>query len=522
MWTLENSKNDESSKVRWELVPYMHGRVLDIGCGPYKALPHFIGVDNGHHWGRAGADVMCNAQKLDLFASQSCDAIYSSHLLEHIAYEEVAGTLTEWARVVKQGGHIILYLPDEDQYPKCGHKHANADHKWDVNFDKVVAAMEQIPRGWDLVDYQVRSETNEYSLFFVFKMQQGRGHMFSFRDPKPAKTCAVIRYGAIGDAIMVSSIFPRLKEQGFHVTLYCQDGNGYEAIKHDPNVDRFIIQGKDEVPPAFLEEFWNYTKKKYDRWVNLCESVEVTLLAAPGRAAWEWPNDARAKFMDVNYLEWTHALASVPGPYQPKFYSTLDEKAWARKTANRFGRRNILWSLAGSSGHKVWPHLDTVIATLMLEYQDTDVTLVGDEFCQILEIAWEKEPRVHCLSGKWSIRESMAFAEVADIIIGTETGLLNAAGHMDAWKIITLSHSSQEMLTKHWRNVIALEQPAGVGCNKHPCRQLHGSGGRSPWDECQREEISGAALCQYHVDADMMLGAIRRVLGVPVRIQRVA
>lgn len=521
MWSLANSKNNEAAKIRWELAPYMNGVLFDIGCGPYKVLPHAVGIDSGHHWGKQYADVVADASNLKIFSGGSADCVFSSHLLEHIPYEDVTATLTEWMRVTKQGGHLILYVPDEAQYPPVGHKHANSDHKWDVNYDKVVAAMEAIPRGWDLCDYQVRNENDEYSLFFVFKMTQGRAHEFGHKLPKPEKTCAVTRYGAIGDMIMVSSILPRLKEQGYHITLYCQSGNGYESVKHDPNVDRFIIQGKDQVPPQFLEEYWNHTKKKYDKWINLCESVEGSMLAIPGRAAWEWPNEARAQVMNQNYLEWTHTLAGVPGPFEPRFFSTVAERTWARRTATNFGKRNILWSLAGSSGHKTWPHMDAVIAGLMLEYPDVHVTLVGDDLCQILEIAWEKEPRVHCKSGKWSIRESMAFAEQADIIIGTETGLLNAAGTMDAWKIVTLSHSSEEMLTKHWKNVIALNQPEGTGCAKHPCRQLHGGNSTSPWLDCPQHD-SGASECQAAVGPEMMFAALQRVLGVPVKMQRAA
>lgn len=170
-WSLENSKNDEASKIRWELVPYFHGRVLDIGCGAYKAFPHFIGVDNGHHWGSRGIDVKIkDAENLDIFASKSCDAVFSSHLLEHIEYDRITATLSEWARVVKQGGHIVLYLPDEAQYPAVGHKYANPDHKWDCSYEKVVAAMEGINRSWDLIRFEIRDKTDEYSLFFVFKL----------------------------------------------------------------------------------------------------------------------------------------------------------------------------------------------------------------------------------------------------------------------------------------------------------------------------------------------------------------
>jgi predicted SAM-dependent methyltransferase len=151
-WSLENSQNDEASKIRWETVPYFHGRILDVGCGPYKTFPHWIGCDNGHHWGVRGVDVQIQtAEKLDLFTSQSCDGVFSSHLLEHIPYENVADTLKEWCRVIKPGGHLMLYLPNEAEYPKVGEYGANPDHKWNVNHRRVIDAMESV-KGWDLID----------------------------------------------------------------------------------------------------------------------------------------------------------------------------------------------------------------------------------------------------------------------------------------------------------------------------------------------------------------------------------
>jgi len=169
-WQLEQSKNDEASKIRWELVPYMRGRALDIGCGAYKVFPHFVGVDNGHHWGNRGVDEMIKtAEDLGVFASESCDFVFSSHLLEHIEPTGVPKALSEWMRVLKKGGHMALYLPDEDEYPKVGEYGANTDHKWNVNYDRVVAAMETLDCDWDLIDFQKRNEKDEYSLYFVFK-----------------------------------------------------------------------------------------------------------------------------------------------------------------------------------------------------------------------------------------------------------------------------------------------------------------------------------------------------------------
>ena len=171
-WRVDGDHHgDESSKIRWEAIPYTAGRTLDIGCGPYKVLPTVIGVDNGTQWGSHGIDVKSSASDLSLFADGSCDCVYSSHLLEHIYPDDVPATLQEWARVVKKGGYIVLYLPDEDEYPKVGDKYANKDHKWNVNYDQVVAYMDTVKRDWDLIDFQKRNQNDEYSLYFVFQLQ---------------------------------------------------------------------------------------------------------------------------------------------------------------------------------------------------------------------------------------------------------------------------------------------------------------------------------------------------------------
>ena len=46
VWRLEDPMGDEASKVKYDVVEYTRGAVLDLGCGPSKAFPHFIGVDS--------------------------------------------------------------------------------------------------------------------------------------------------------------------------------------------------------------------------------------------------------------------------------------------------------------------------------------------------------------------------------------------------------------------------------------------------------------------------------------------
>lgn len=510
MWSPENAKHDPASQIRWELVPFMRGRVLDLGCGAYKAFPHFVGVDVCHS-AKGRVDIIEERmEKLSVFSSQSCDCVYSGHLLDRM--EDWKACLKEWWRLVKPMGHMCLYLPHMEHSPKIGSEEVHAAKKHDFTPEMIIEAMEEIG-GWDLVENQLRTDEQEFSFFTVFQKISSRKCEQSWKKPKPEKTCGVTRLGAYGDMLQASSIFPLLREQGYSITLYCSDG-GYEVVKNDPHVDRFIIQGRDQIPPTFLKEFWDYTKKKYDKWINLSESIEGTLLAYPERVNHEWSPSVKAKYMDVNYLEFTHDLAELPHVFRPKFYATPDEKQWARATANRWGPRNIIWSLSGSSGHKVWPWLDDIIHRIINQLPDTHVVLVGDDFCRLLQTGWDGysdgkkfvykqvHPRIHCKSGEWSIRESMAFAQVADLLIGTETGLLNAMGSEQVPKIVTLSHSSEENLTKHWVNARALKpDTAKVPC--FPCHVLH-----KDWTYCHQDKESGAALCQVNITSDQMWDAI--------------
>jgi len=507
VWDINGKQGNESAKIRWEIVPYTRGRGVDVGCGPYKAFDHFIGLDNGHHqvFGHSiKPDVQIEtAEKLDLFASGSLDFVFASHLLEHIPPgAPCVKTLKEWMRVLRHGGYLILYVPADDLYPKVGEVGANPDHKWNCNYDSILELMEQVP-GWDLVDYQKRNEDDEYSLFFVFK-KVGKGIHFSWRNEKPKKSAAVVRYGAFGDLLQASSVFAGLKAQGYHVTLYTSPP-GSDVISHDPNIDRVILQDKDQVPNHELGAFWEAIRKKYDKFINLSESVEGTLLAMPNRIMHTWEPALRHKYLDVNYLELQHEIAGVPHKPKVRFYATVEEKEWAVKERRKMHPTGpiVVWSLAGSSVHKTWPYLDNVVASIMLRFKDSQVVFVGGPEAALLEGGWEKEPRVHRRCGVWSIRETMAFLDQADLIVGPETGVLNAAACLQTPKVLFLSHSTEKNLSRDWVNTVSLSSSntvcPGRGNNEAPaCHQLHFG-----WNFCKRGEKTGIAQCQEDILPEM-------------------
>jgi ADP-heptose:LPS heptosyltransferase/predicted SAM-dependent methyltransferase len=502
-WKIDDPMGNEARKIAWEIVRYTRGRGLDIGCGPRKTFPHWIGIDNCVDTKLFGIPMepdirIEDARDLSLFQSKTMDFVFSSHLLEHIDPKEVASTLKEWWRLVKDGGFMTLYLPDEDEYPKIGEPGANLDHKWNVNRDRVIEYMRSI-QGWDLIDFQKRNQDKEYSLYFVFKKIK-QGQYFSCDKPKPLKTAAVIRYGAWGDLLMTSSVLRGLKRQGYHVTLFCSPPQS-GIMANDPNVDDFYLQDKDQVPNGALGEFWAHQKKKFDKFVNLCESVEGSFLTLPGRAMHEWPPALRHKMLNRNYLEVAHELAGIPHDPYVRFYPTQEERDALKRERSKMGRKVLVWALAGSAGHKTYAGLDTILASIMVNHKDWDVVLMGNDACKILEQGWEKEPRVHRRSGLWSIRESMTFLEYADCVVGPETGIMNAASSLSVPKVVFLSHSSDENLTRDWENCISLSSKntvcPGRGNNEAPaCHQMHYS-----FEFCRKHE-SGVSQCM----ADIPIG----------------
>jgi len=80
-------------------------------------------------------------------------------------------------------------------------------------------------------------------------------------------------------------------------------------------------------------------------------------------------------------------------------------------------------------------------------------------------------------------------------------------------KIVTMSHSSPEMLTKHWKNTISLE-PQNVFC--YPCRMMHNES--DGFKHCWEHKETGAAMCQATITADMMWEAIQKALDRPERV----
>lgn len=105
---------------------FIRGRGIDIGVGRIDsdgADPITPDVDT---WDKDNGD----ATFMFGVPDQSYDFVYTSHILEHLQNGCLA--LANWWRILKPGGHLIIYLPHRDLYEKRTELPSrwNPDHKF--------------------------------------------------------------------------------------------------------------------------------------------------------------------------------------------------------------------------------------------------------------------------------------------------------------------------------------------------------------------------------------------------------
>ena len=107
----------ETSKCRARLAPWLTGYGVDLGFGGDPIVPHAIGVDMPQPYsgvGRKPVQLGGDATRLVWFQDGALDFVYSSHLLED--FVDVERVLTEWMRVLRPGGRLVIFCPDEPVY----------------------------------------------------------------------------------------------------------------------------------------------------------------------------------------------------------------------------------------------------------------------------------------------------------------------------------------------------------------------------------------------------------------------
>lgn len=93
------------------------GNGLDIGFGGDPIVPSAICMDQPQAYAayrNHPQHLHGDARDLHWFSDNALDYIYSSHVLED--FVDTTDVLKEWLRVLRPGGLLVLFLPDEQLY----------------------------------------------------------------------------------------------------------------------------------------------------------------------------------------------------------------------------------------------------------------------------------------------------------------------------------------------------------------------------------------------------------------------
>ena len=510
-WSASAPQGFESSKVRYEVLPYLARGGLDIGCGPAKVWPQMIGVDSGKDTELFGVEmrpdiVVPDAGRLAIFADGSAESIFSSHCLEHI--EDWHGALREWWRLLKVDGYLCLYLPHADLYPNIGQPGANPDHKHDFRPEHIIDFCRLAFGDWSLVNAQTRGDGNEYSFLMVFqKKARGHGQSEPWAAPRPAKKAGIVRIGGNGDALWAASVAAHLHDAGYEVTCYVA-ANGEEVLRHDPHIAKIVVLPQGILNDEELLEYWAHEAPKFDKWVNLIGSVETRLLPHQSHIDFYLPQAVRHGLMNRNYLDMVHAYAELPAGTisRQKFYPSPEEAKWAADTRARFNGPMVLLSPTGSGLFKAWPHAQRFME--LMADRGVYTLMVGDlKHLPDLDLVERHGEEYGVVAGmEFPLRMSMALALTADAVVCTESVFANVVAMEAMPKVVMLSHSSHENLTRDWSNTAALE--SNVACS--PCHRIHNAAAVM----CGRDTVTGAAACMASYSADYVAGLVFKALGL--------
>jgi len=271
----------------------------------------------------------------------------------------------------------------------------------------------------------------------------------------------------IGDLLFTTPIPRLLTEEGHTVDVAIYPQN--EAVyRHNPYIDKLILYPDDEGYLDWKEQ----VEKDYKQIIYLGMTLEKKYLHRTDGFFGPIPSleERRAAAAGQNYIDETIRAAgfSVNGKhYRPELYQSEKETAILeryRRELSADGRKIIFWNILGSTKNKTIVRGFKYIEQVLARVPDSIHWILTGY--QINAANMPQDSRVK--QANWDLRTSMLLTQLADVVIGPESALVNAAGAYDTPKVIFYSHSAPENLGVNYLN----HYPICPSCDCHPCYLL--------------------------------------------------
>ena len=104
---------------------------IDVGCGN-RRKKGYLGVDK---YTKGKAHIKATAYNLP-FKSNSIEAIYCSHMIEHVPHPKTEQVFSEFFRVLKSGGKLEILCPDFERMIEMWLE-GDYEYRWGIGLIKI-------------------------------------------------------------------------------------------------------------------------------------------------------------------------------------------------------------------------------------------------------------------------------------------------------------------------------------------------------------------------------------------------
>jgi len=285
------------------------------------------------------------------------------------------------------------------------------------------------------------------------------------------KRAIIVRGGrGIGDLLFTTPIPQLLHREGYQVDVAVWPQNR-AAYLHNPYVAEMVRypQGREETAwEVWVEEL----ERTYGLVASLAFTVERAFLHKTDGQFGEIPSlvERRAQAVGKNYYDETVRAAGFTlkegEHFRPEIYLSLQEEEilaeFAAEKAAR-GDKVVLWNFNGSTRNKQIVHGFRYLKAVLAQVPESRHYIVSD--VHFATSAMPADERIVHVGGQWNLRTALVMTRAADLVVGPESALVNAAGAWETPKIILYSHSAPENLGHHFAN----HYPIVPACDCSPC-----------------------------------------------------
>ena len=144
------------------LIKKPNALTLDLGSGKRKGGPDEITLDDG-----LGADLFCDLRNGIPFGDDRFEIIYTSHLLEHLRFNDQLILLKEIYRVLKPKGKLLVCVPNIQPFLKF---YSEGNNYLDFlkkkhNYKPMQSALNNTGSNIDSINYMAYLDTGHSHMF---------------------------------------------------------------------------------------------------------------------------------------------------------------------------------------------------------------------------------------------------------------------------------------------------------------------------------------------------------------------